>query len=167
MTQLVHIGVGSKAVVSAKETMMTTNLQRRSGAFYVRVRIPSDLLWMYGDKREIKYSLRTKDFAEARRRLRIEVARIQKGFDDLRVGPIEVRALPPRHLRDVPDFQLSQIANLVGANYLAGDSTLRSHLEAPGELAEYKKERIEFRDFLQESLEKRIGRPINLPRHRR
>lgn len=149
------MGVRGKSVVSEKETMMTTNLHRRGGAYYVRVRIPSDVLWMHGDKKEIKYSLRTKDLAEARRRLRIEVVRIQKGFDDLRVGPIEVRALSSRQLRDVPDFQLSQIANLVGANYLSGDSTLRSHLEAPGELAEYKKERTEFRDFLQESLLKK------------
>lgn len=144
-----------RAVVSIKETMMTTNLQRRGGTYYVRVRIPADLLWMFGDKRETKYSLRTKDLAEARRRLRIEVAKIQKEFDDLRVGPVEVGALPPRQLRDVPDFELSQIANLVGANYLAGDSAQRSHLESPDELAEYKQERTEFRDFLQESLIKR------------
>ena len=131
---------------------MTTNLHRRGGVYYVRVRVPSDLHWMSGEKKEIKYSLGTKEPSEARRRLRIEVAKIQKGFDDLRVGPIDINALPLRHLRDVPDFELSQIANLVGANYLAGDSTQRQHLEAKNDLADYKQDRIEFRDFVQETL---------------
>ena len=143
------------AVVSKKETMMTTNLQRRGSAYYVRVRIPNDLLRLYGVKKEIKYSLRTNVFAEARRCLATEIDKIHKGVDELRIGTIEINSLPQRQLRDVPDFELTQIANLVGANYLSVDSSLRSRLEMAEEITEYKREKTEFRDFLKESLEKK------------
>ena len=148
------MGVRRSSVVSKKETMMTTNLQRRGSTYYVRVRVPSDLLDLYGSKQEIKYSLRTNVLAEARRCLRIEIDKIHKVFDEVRIGIIEVNSLPQRQLRDLPDFELTQIANFVGANYLSVDSTLRSHMTNAEEIFKYKQERNEFRDLLRESLEK-------------
>ena len=56
---------------------MHTCLVKRGSIFYVRVRVPRELLPLY-DKPEIKYSLKTSNGKEAVRRVRIELARIEK-----------------------------------------------------------------------------------------
>jgi len=145
------MGVRSKAVVLEKETTMQTNLQRRNGVYYVRMRVPRDIQRLYGNKKEVKYSLGTGDPAEAKRALGIEVARIQKEFDDFRVNPIELDKLTSRDLKEVPETQLEQIAQLIGRHHLDGDTAARIHLDADG-LNDYRLERIEYRDFLRETL---------------
>ena len=55
---------------------METSLSRRGSVYCAGARIPQDLLLLNGSKQEIKYSLQTADAAEARRRVRIELARI-------------------------------------------------------------------------------------------
>lgn len=129
---------------------MLTSLSRRGSVYYVRARIPQDLLLFYGSKQEIKYSIKTSDAAEARRRLRIELARIQKEFDDFRVNPIDFNKLTPRQLRDVPELELKEIAALVGMHHLHADDTTREHTRSPSALNAYQVERTEYRDLLRE-----------------
>ena len=58
--------------------MLPTGLQRHrhSGTYYLRRRIPSDLLTCYPGKKEIVFSLRTKDYRTAVELHRNEEARL-------------------------------------------------------------------------------------------
>lgn len=58
--------------------MLPTGLQRhrKSGTYYLRRRIPNDLLTCYPGKKEIVFSLRTKDYRSALERHRDEEARL-------------------------------------------------------------------------------------------
>lgn len=40
---------------------LSSNIVRRGAVYYIRVRVPSDLLDYYAPKKEITYSLKTKD----------------------------------------------------------------------------------------------------------
>ena len=144
--------VGKRSVVHAKEREMQTSLSRRGSVYYVRARIPQDLLLLYGSKQEIKYSLQTADAAEARRRVRIELARIQKEFDDLRVNPVDINKLTPRSLSDIAELELKEIAALVGMHHLQADDTTRQHMASSDALSAYQTERSDYRALLRETL---------------
>lgn len=60
------------------------NLQRRKNVWYVRVRVPTNLLDIYSPKKEICYSLGTTDYVTACKRVRHEVVKIQADFDEKR-----------------------------------------------------------------------------------
>lgn len=45
---------------------LSSNIVRRGAVYYIRVRVPSDLLDYYAPKKEITYSLKTKDPREAK-----------------------------------------------------------------------------------------------------
>ena len=157
-TLVVHMATRKRAVVSEKEMTMTTHLVRRNGIYYARIRTPKDLQRHFGVKREIKRSLRTKSLAEARPRLRVEAADIQRMFDDLRVNPIDHNLLVERDLKVLPENELMQIVRLIGRHYLEGDEITRKKMAAsvaknelaPAALDDYRLERIEYRDFLRE-----------------
>ena len=117
---------------------MQTSLSRRGSVHYVRARIPQDLLLLYGSKQEIKYSLQTADAAEARRHVRIELARIQKEFDDLCVNPVDINKLTPRRLSDIPELELKEIAALVGMHHIQEDDTTRQHMASSDALSAYR-----------------------------
>jgi len=65
---------------------LCNHLQRRgsSGNYYFRVRIPSDLLEVYAPKKEIVFSLKTKDPKEAKARFRVEAVRVDQEFAEHR-----------------------------------------------------------------------------------
>ena len=146
---------GKQPTNSAKELEMETCLHRRGNIFYVRARIPLDLHKFFGQTQEIKRSLKTSDRAEARRRLRHELSRIQKQFDDLRKGPIDVNNLEPKALHNIPVLELQEIANLISLHHLEADNSSREHLASNAALAEYRRERIEYRDVLKDVLAKK------------
>ena len=131
---------------------MQTSLSRRGSVYYVRARIPQDLLPLYGSKQEIKYSLQTADAAKARRRVRIELARIQKEFDDLCVNPVDINKLTPRRLSDIPELELKEIAALVGLHRIQEDDTTRQHMASSDALSAYQTERSDYRALLRETL---------------
>ena len=66
--------------------MLPTGLQRhpQSGVYYLRRRIPSDVLTCYPGKKEITFSLRTKDYRTAIERHRNEEARLTAEWNDKR-----------------------------------------------------------------------------------
>ncbi|WP_374047653.1 DUF6538 domain-containing protein [uncultured Bilophila sp.] len=47
---------------------LSSNIVRRGAVYYIRVRVPSDLLDYYAPKKEITYSLKTKAPREAKRK---------------------------------------------------------------------------------------------------
>ena len=157
-TLMVQMATRKRAVVSEKEMTMTTHLVRRNGIYYARIRTPKDLQRHFGVKREIKRSLRTKSLAEARPRLRVEAADIQRMFDGLRVNPIDHYLLVERVFKVLPENELMQIVRLIGRHYLEGDEITRKKIAAsvaknelaPAALDDYRLERIEYRDFLRE-----------------
>lgn len=57
---------------------------RRGAVYYIRVRVPSDLLDYYAPKKEITYSLKTKDPREAKRKGNLERVKIDQQFAEAR-----------------------------------------------------------------------------------
>ena len=66
--------------------MLPTGLQRypQSGTYYLRRRIPTDVLVCYPGKKEITFSLRTKDYRTAVERHRAEEARLTSEWEEKR-----------------------------------------------------------------------------------
>ncbi len=66
--------------------MLPTGLQRHteSGTYYLRRRIPTDVLVCYPGKKEITFSLRTKDYRTAVERHRAEEARLTSEWEEKR-----------------------------------------------------------------------------------
>ena len=60
-------------------------LLNRDGRYYLRARVPADLVDSIG-RREIKRSLGTSDAKEASRRLRTEAAEVERLFERARLG---------------------------------------------------------------------------------
>ncbi len=85
-----------------------TNLFRRNAVYYYRSRVPNDLLETFG-KSEVKFSLGTKDYKEAIKKIRIEAARVETLFEEhrqeiARTSSLELDDLTPnqlKHIRDV------------------------------------------------------------------
>ena len=88
---------------------MHTCLVKRGSTFYIRVRVPREILPLYCNKPEIKYSLKTSDSKEARRRVRIELARIEKDFAERRDNTIVINDLVSRNISSLPETELQRI----------------------------------------------------------
>ena len=63
---------------------LSSNIVRRGAVYYIRVRVPSDLLDYYAPKKEITYSLKTKDPREAKRKGNLERVKIDQQFAEAR-----------------------------------------------------------------------------------
>ena len=142
---------------------LCNHLQRRgsSGNYYFRVRIPSDLLEVYAPKKEIVFSLKTKDPKEAKARCRVEAVRIDQEFEEHRrrleaekklialsaSSSLSDQALaaPLTDLDSVPDYELDRLAVLYLHEVLAHDEQER----AVGG-AEARKEWEENQEFLRQ-----------------
>ena len=61
-----------------------TRLYHRGAVYYHRAAVPQDIVSTYG-KREETFSLKTRDYAEALRRVKIEAVRVDRLFDEHRV----------------------------------------------------------------------------------
>lgn len=60
-----------------------TNLARRGAVYYHRCKVPTDIVETYG-RREVTYSLKTRDLTEAVRRVKVAAVETMKAFDDHR-----------------------------------------------------------------------------------
>ena len=77
-------------------------LFNREGRYYLRARVPADLIAVMG-RREVKKSLKTSDFREARRRINVEAAELEAQFAEARR---EGRRRPATHLTEAEVRQL-------------------------------------------------------------
>lgn len=68
----------------ADETPMPTHLTKRNGVYYFRRVIPETLRLAFGNRRELTFSLRTKDFAEACKRCRAAAVKSDHDLDAAR-----------------------------------------------------------------------------------
>lgn len=84
---------------------MPIGLQKRGSTYYLRRRVPQDLAAAYG-KVEIIRALRTKDLAEAKRRLAVETVKLDDEWDALRAS-LEGPVVTP--LLDEPASRLSKL----------------------------------------------------------
>jgi integrase len=143
---------------------LCNHLQRRgsSGNYYFRVRIPSDLLEAYAPKKELAFSLKTKDPKEAKARCRVEAVRIDQEFGEHRRRLKHEQelvacsatsrqkdpapALPLTDLDSIPDYELDRLAVLYLHEVLAHDEQER----AAGGTEEARKEWEENQEFLQQ-----------------
>lgn len=96
-------------------------LYRRGATFYHRAAIPADIKDTY-HKAEETFSLRTKDFREAVRRLRIEAVRVDRLFE---VHRIEIARQAEPALDELTDTQIKHISEVYYAHRLDEDEELR------------------------------------------
>ncbi|WP_400085822.1 DUF6538 domain-containing protein [Yoonia sp. R78084] len=87
-----------------------TRLYRRGAVYYHRAAVPQDIVATYG-KREETFSLRTSDYSEALRRVRIEAVKVDRKFDEHRLK------LAQEQEDKLQELTLEQIAT-IKATYL-------------------------------------------------
>ncbi len=98
-----------------------TNLYRRNATYYFRARVPKDIASHYG-KAEEKFSLGTKEYHEAVKRVRLKAAEVERKFADCR-RVIELQSVP---LKDrVTDAFLEETRNEIYRRLLADDDTIK------------------------------------------
>lgn len=80
------------------------HMDTRGSTYYFRMRVPLDLLEHYG-KEEIKFSLKTKEYAEAKRKAAIETARQFTEFEQVRKGALmsPLRKMSPEDIQRAAD----------------------------------------------------------------
>lgn len=86
------------------------NARSPLSTIYFRCRIPNGLLSCYEDKREIIFSLKTRDHHEAMRRVPIEAGKLQTEFEALRRTLINAQN-PPKRL-DYTDAEIERLSLL-------------------------------------------------------
>ncbi|WP_143128632.1 site-specific integrase [Rhodobacter sp. JA431] len=98
-----------------------TRLYRRGAVYYHRAAVPTDIAATYG-KREETFSLKTRDYAEAVRRVRIAAVEVDRKFDEHRLrlarqhGPV---------LSELTPLQLSTIKATYLHHLLDEDEEIR------------------------------------------
>lgn len=96
-------------------------LYRRGATYYHRAAIPQDIKASY-PKSEETFSLGTKDYQEALRRVRQEAVKVDRRFDEHRLE-LSKTALPA--LEVLSDAQIALIGDIYYANLLEEDEALR------------------------------------------
>lgn len=123
---------------------MAKYLVKDGSRFYFRIRVPHDLKHSHPGKTYIKYALGTSDSKEAKRLVRLELAKVQRRFDqDRAYPPILLNALPRRTLSEVGPAELQRIATTVCLHHLEDDASTRTRISDPDELEKYNAERLE------------------------
>ena len=84
--------------------------RQKSAVYYFRCRIPNDLISSYDDKREITFSLKTRDHHEAMRRVSIEAGKLQTEFEKLRRSLVNAKN-PPKPL-NYTDAEIERLSLL-------------------------------------------------------
>lgn len=114
-----------------KHSWLTT----RSGVFYVRAPVPKELVAIIG-KREVGYSLRTKDKAEADRRLRDEQGKIEAQFDEAR-AKLAANEMPvvtlPEPRPTLLTSQINHLASQFTQKLIDDDQQFRADVTAKAE----------------------------------
>jgi DNA-binding GntR family transcriptional regulator len=123
-------------------------LFRRGAVYYFRAAIPRDLQAIYG-KREIIYSLKTRDHREAERLVRQASASLDNEFDEKRARPTLVE---PLRLSLADESAISHICDLWRHQCLNGDAFNRSSLLTDDELDEMEASRLETEKALRKAV---------------
>lgn len=126
-----------------------TRLSKRGAVFYFRAAIPNDLQRHYG-KREVIYSLHTKDRREAERLVRQASVRLDDEFEAAR----EQQSGPPRQLAVADDEAIRAVCEAWRHNALDGDAWSRQQGLSDDEFDEQAAERTETLGALRDILAK-------------
>ena len=81
---------------------------RRGATYYVRQRIPTDLIESYGGKKEIVRSLGTRDPAQARKKVKIALLHLESEFEQKR--KTNLKPATRRKLNDLSDSEIASMA---------------------------------------------------------
>ncbi len=98
-----------------------TRLYRRGAMYYHRAAVPQDIKTTY-PKSEETYSLGTKDYQEALRRVRQEAVKVDRRFDEHR---LELTKAAQPALEELSDAQIDLIGDIYCAHLLEEDEALR------------------------------------------
>ncbi|WP_029148724.1 site-specific integrase [Methylophilus sp. 5] len=83
----------------------------RKGVFYFRRRVPEDLLPHYAPQTEFKFSLKTRDYAEADRLQRIESVKLDEEFARIRKGQTapELHTISQDVIKSLSDLWIAHV----------------------------------------------------------
>lgn len=126
-----------------------THLLNRNGSFYFRVKIPADLQQEFGKKEE-KFSLRTKNYTEAKRLAHQASARFDEKCQKLRKRTFSQNADQETFILDSAVEQ--EICEIWKFHTLDGDEWARQQGLFSDEFEEQSQARLETHDFLRELL---------------
>lgn len=126
-----------------------TRLHKRGSVYYFRAMVPKDLQRHVG-KREIVYSLRTKDKAEAVRLVRRASVDLDERFERIRAE----QAGKPSMLSHLNDEVIDTLCDRWRHNALSGDAWSRSQGLSDAEYEEQHAQRAATLDALKEALAK-------------
>ncbi len=98
-----------------------TRLYRRNSTYYHRAAVPTDIRDTYG-KREETFSLKTKDYREALRLVRIAAIEVDEKFEAHRRRLEQLKQLP---LQELSGDQIKHIGNIYYAHLLEEDEETR------------------------------------------
>lgn len=157
---------------------LSSNIVRRGAVYYIRVRVPSDLLDYYDPKKEITYSLKTKDPREAKRKGNLERVKIDQRFEEARRSlmaqtmrqeraavdaslPVAVAASPEMPALLSP-LELERLSLLYLHHALADDEAARATPKSPETIERERQQAQEREDLIRELSEKK-GIPYTPP----
>lgn len=111
--------------------MLPTGLVRdkKSGVYYLRRRIPTDVLCSYPGKAEVTFSLKTKDYRIAVARLRLEEAKLTAEWEKKRDRLAQIAVRQQLHAVQRIDALTPEVVDSICAHFemasLAGDESRR------------------------------------------
>lgn len=148
---------------------LSSNIVRRGAVYYIRVRVPSDLLDYYAPKKEISYSLKTKDPREAKRKGNLERVKIDQQFAEARrsqavvnQGQSAVMPLPSAENLLLPPLEIERLSLLYLHHVLADDEAARVAPKSP-ETIERERQQAQEREDLIRDFPKGRASPTRLP----
>ena len=138
---------------------------RRGAVYYIRVRVPSDLLDYYAPKKEITYSLKTKDPREAKRKGNLERVKIDQQFAEARrngqmtTTPAQGQTTTAATSTESPLFlsplELERLSLLYLHHALADDEAARVAPKSPETIERERQQAQEKEDLIRELSEKK------------
>ncbi len=127
-----------------------TRLAKRGSVYYFRAAIPRDLVKHFG-KKEITYSLKTKDHRAAKSLCSQASAKLDREFEQLREG---IAAPEVKVLNVVNDDAINSICTAWKYHALEGDAASRTQGLSDEEFEEHSQERLATIESLREILAK-------------
>lgn len=130
-----------------------TGMVRRGATYYLRIRIPDDLSAVfYGGKKELKRSLRTTDFSEARDRVLAEAREIHEEFARCRLKLSRASGtLPLKPVTYVDELWADRFCTRVLREWLEHDDEKRTEGLTPADLATKVKEANEMVEVVRDA----------------
>ena len=123
------------------------HLLRRGSVYYLRVRVPADLLDHFKPKKDIVRSLRTSDYQEASLKVRMESLGILKEFHDLRIAKKSKQT-------SITAEESKRLADLWLSHLLEEDEEVR--MEGLSDRAFSKK--VETQEIVEDALRRQLAR---------